>query len=49
MTAAAFPEGVILNLELPPPFWGELSACIEALRRMAQQVEGARRAAMSAA
>ncbi len=49
MTGAAFPDGVILNLELPPPFWGELSPCIEALRRMAQQIEGARRAAMSAA
>jgi len=49
MTGADFPDGVILNLELPPPFWGELSACIEALRRMAQQIEGARRAAMSAA
>lgn len=49
MTGFDFPAGVILNLELPPPFWGELPGCLAAVRRMAGQIEAAGAAATSAA
>ncbi|MDX2263769.1 MAG: TIM barrel protein [Hyphomicrobiales bacterium] len=34
MTGLSFPDGLVLNLELAPPYWSELPACMAALREM---------------
>jgi sugar phosphate isomerase/epimerase len=39
MMRLPLPDGVIINLELSPPYWSQLGECITALRRLQQVAE----------
>ncbi len=38
MNSLTFPDGIIMNLELAPPYWSELESNVAALRRLEQLV-----------